>query len=63
MIIRTSPNSEDKKRRDYLKAEPPFFSLEAMRYIVENGVEHLLVDMPSVDRTFDDGHLNTHHIF
>jgi kynurenine formamidase len=63
LIIRTSPNSEDKKRRDYIKDEPPFFSLEAMRYIVEKGVEHLLVDMPSVDRAFDDGQLNTHHIF
>ena len=27
------------------------------------GVKHLLVDIPSVDRLFDDGHLIAHNIF
>jgi kynurenine formamidase len=63
LIIRTNPNSEIKKVRNYMQYEPPFFSIEAMKYIVELGVQHLLVDMPSVDRTFDDGKLNVHHIF
>ena len=40
----------------------PFFSIEAMNYIVGLGVEHLLVDTPSVDRLLDDGHL-LHIIF
>jgi hypothetical protein len=26
-------------------------------------VEHLLLDLPSVDRLNDDGHLTAHHIF
>ncbi len=63
LIIRTNPNSEAKKKRDYMKFNAPFFSLEAMRFIVEMGVAHLLVDMPSVDRTLDNGHLSAHHIF
>ena len=34
-----------------------------MNYIVDLGVKHLLVDMPSVDRLFDDGILSAHNIF
>jgi len=63
LVVRTLPNPEDKIRRDYMAVTPPFFSLEAMRYLRERGVQHLLVDMPSVDRLFDEGKLSTHHIF
>lgn len=63
LIIRTLPNEASKKTRDYMKQEPPFISMDAMRYIVSLGVEHLLIDLPSVDRLFDDGELNAHHIF
>jgi hypothetical protein len=34
-----------------------------MNYIVSLGVKHLLVDIPSVDRLFDDGILSGHNIF
>ena len=34
-----------------------------MEYIVSLGVKHLLVDIPSVDRLFDDGILSAHNIF
>jgi hypothetical protein len=34
-----------------------------MQYIRSRGVKHLLVDVPSVDRLFDDGHLSCHNIF
>lgn len=40
-----------------------FFTNEAMAAIVELGVEHLLVDLPSVDRLNDDGLLSNHRIF
>jgi kynurenine formamidase len=63
LIIRTLPNSEEKLRRQYSRMHPPFFSAEAMEYIVEIGVDHLLIDIPSVDRTFDEGRLTAHHIF
>ena len=42
---------------------PPFFSIEAMEYVSELGISHLLVDIPSVDRTFDEGKLSAHHIY
>ena len=63
LIIRTMPNLENKKSRDYMKVSPAFFSIDAMDYIVCLGVEHLLVDTPSVDRLHDDGHLSAHNIF
>lgn len=40
-----------------------FFTNEAMAAIVEAGFEHLLVDLPSVDRLNDDGLLSNHRIF
>ena len=63
LIIRTLPNSDNKKSRDYMKVSPAFFSIDAMEYIVSLGVVHLLVDTPSVDRLLDDGHLSAHNIF
>ena len=63
LIVRTIPNLENKKSRDYMKVSPAFFSIDAMQYIVSLGVVHLLVDTPSVDRLLDDGHLSAHNIF
>ena len=63
LVIRTIPNDDAKLKRSYMENEPPYFSLEAMEFLVKSGVDHLLVDVPSVDRTFDEGRLNTHHIF
>lgn len=40
-----------------------FFSNEAIEYIVEMGFRHLLVDLPSIERMFDDGKLSNHRIF
>ena len=42
---------------------PPFFSIEAMEYVLRLDVRHLLVDLPSLDRTFDEGLLSAHRIF
>jgi len=46
-----------------MKTPPPFFTIEAMKYVRGLGVKHLLVDTPSVDRLFDDGILSCHNIF
>ena len=63
LIIRTLPNYESKKSRDYMKEVPAFLSIDAMEYIVSLGVDHLLVDTPSVDRLLDEGNLSSHNIF
>ena len=61
LVIRTLPNTDAKLSMDYHDA--PFFTREAMQYLLSKGVEHLLVDFPSIDRMNDDGHLTAHHLF
>lgn len=63
LLIRTLPNDQSKKKRRYSSENPAFFSMEAMSYLSEIGVDHLLVDLPSVDRSSDEGKLSAHHIF
>jgi kynurenine formamidase len=63
LIVRTLPNDENKKSRAYMSNPAPFFSSEAMRFIAGKGIKHLLVDMPSIDRDFDEGKLSNHRIF
>ena len=63
LIIRTLPNDAGKKTRRYMEDLPPFFSTEAINFIAASGVKHLLVDIPSIDRTFDEGKLSNHRIF
>lgn len=64
LVVRTLPNSGEKLTLKYGDDHvPPFFSTEAMEFIVECGFKHLLVDLPSIDRLFDQGKLSNHRIF
>ena len=63
LIVRTLPNDDNKLTHEYGDVIPPYFSTDAMNYIVECGFKHLLVDLPSIDRIFDDGKLANHRIF
>ncbi len=64
LIIRTLPNDASKRSATYdAKNIPPHFSSDAMEKIVEFGVRHLLVDMPTIDPANDGGKLENHHTF
>jgi kynurenine formamidase len=63
LIIRTLPNNASKKSRDYSKEAPAFLSLEAAQFVAEKGFQHLLLDVPSLDRAHDEGKLSAHRIF
>lgn len=64
LIVRTLPNGEAKLTAEYGDANiPAYFTADAMEYIVECGFRHLLVDLPSIDRLFDDGKLDNHRLF
>jgi kynurenine formamidase len=64
LIIRTLPNDDGKLSRTYdANNIPPYFAADAMEYIVECEFKHLLVDLPSIDRLFDEGKLVNHRIF
>jgi len=64
LVIRTLPNTNNKGLQAYnSENQPAFFSREAILYLNELGVEHLVVDVPSIDRLHDDGLMTCHHLF
>lgn len=64
LIVRTLPNQKEKCSQVYSQNnQPAFFSREAILYLNERGVEHLILDIPSLDRLHDDGLLTCHHLF
>ena len=63
LIIRTKPNDHSKTNRQYSGTNFPYLTLGAMQRIVDAGVQHLLIDLPSVDREEDGGALAAHHLF
>ncbi len=63
IVIRTLPNDELKLRRNYSGTNPPYLHHKAIDYLVEGGIKHLLIDLPSVDREQDDGKLRGHRAF
>ncbi len=64
LIVRTLPNDDGKLSRAYDETQvPPYFTTEAMSYIAEAGFKHLVVDLPSIDRLYDEGKLLNHRIF
>lgn len=63
LVIRTLPNSKDKLSRKYSNTNPPYLSEEAAKFLVEINIEHLLIDLPSVDKEKDEGKLLAHNAF
>jgi kynurenine formamidase len=63
LVIRTLPNEPAKRTRDYTDVTPPYLTREAAQYVVERGIEHLVVDLPSIDRAHDEGRLTAHRLF
>lgn len=63
IIIRTLPNLETKKHLKYSHTNPPYLEEAAARFICESGIQHLLIDLPSVDKEHDEGKLVAHKGF
>jgi arylformamidase len=63
VTIRTLGNNAGKLHTNYSNTNPPYVLKEAIDYLNELGVMHLLIDMPSVDRESDGGILEAHHAF
>ena len=62
-IIRTLPNDERKLHLHYSGTNPPYLHHEVCEWLVEKKVQHLLLDLPSVDREEDGGALKAHSTF
>jgi arylformamidase len=54
LIIRT---------REPHSSSAPYLTREAAQTIVQRGIQHLVIDLPSIDREHDAGRLTAHRIF
>jgi kynurenine formamidase len=63
LIIRTLPNTDVKGTKDYSGSNPPYIEANALRFLANQSIQHLLVDLPSVDREVDGGELSAHKAF
>ena len=63
IVIRTLSNGSNKLHTNYSNTNPPFILKDAIEYLNELGVRHLLIDMPSIDKEQDGGKLEAHHAF
>lgn len=63
LVIRTLPNDDLKLSTNYSGSNPVYLDPKATEYIVNCGINHLLIDLPSVDREEDSGKLLSHKAF
>ena len=63
VVLRTLPNHEAKKQTDYSRTNPPYMEPSGVEWLRSQGVDHLLLDLPSVDREEDGGALAAHKAF
>ena len=63
LVLRTLPNKEEKRKKQYSHTNPPYLTEESAVWIKEQGVDHLLIDLPSVDKEKDAGALKAHRAF
>jgi arylformamidase len=63
LVIRTLPNEPAKRTRDHSGTVPAYLTLDAVRGLVADDIEHLVLDVPSLDRTHDEGRLSGHRAF
>lgn len=61
LAVRTLPNAESKLNSNYSATNPCYFHVDCMPFL--EGIQHLLVDVPSVDREEDGGELAFHHAY
>ena len=63
IVIRTLGNGPGKLHTNYSNTNPPYLLKDAIEFLNSKGIQHLLIDMPSIDRESDGGKLEAHHAF
>ena len=63
IVLRTIPNTREKLSRQHSNTNWPYLKADAVKFLVEKGIKHLLIDLPSIDREKDGGELIGHNIF
>ena len=63
LVIRTLTSAASPPLLDYSGPAPaPYLSRQAAAWLVDQGIEHLVLDLPSADRAQDGGRLTAHRI-
>lgn len=63
LVIRTLPNPSKKKEQHYSNSNWPYLTEAAAQFISAMGIQHLLIDLPSIDKEKDNGQLLAHKAF
>lgn len=63
LVIRTKPNDRSKLSSNYSDTNFCYLEADALAWLAQIGVKHLLLDLPSVDRENDGGELLGHRAF
>lgn len=63
IVIRTLPNHTSKLMTNYSNTNFSYMEPQAAQWLADCGVQHLLIDLPSIDREEDEGKLLAHHAF
>ena len=63
LILRSLPNGPHKLQANYSGTNPPYLTTEATIWMRDQGIDHVLLDLPSIDREHDHGHLANHRRF
>ena len=63
LVLRTLPNNAEKRSKNWSNTNAPYLEAAAAQWLVDRGVEHVLLDLPSVDREQDGGVHSLHIMF
>ncbi|MGH8250486.1 MAG: cyclase family protein [Steroidobacteraceae bacterium] len=63
LIVRTAAAAGSPHRRYAGPVPAPYLTRQAAAWLVERGIEHLVLDLPSADRADDGGRLTAHRVF
>ncbi|MDP9199756.1 MAG: cyclase family protein [Pseudomonadota bacterium] len=64
MILRTTRESSRRPHHHYRGPAPaPYLSRQAAAWLVDRGIDHVVLDLPSADRAEDGGRLTAHRTF
>ncbi len=63
LVVRSLPNNNSKFHCNYSNGNATYIDVECVKLLHKLGIQHLLIDLPSVDKEVDDGVLATHHAF
>jgi kynurenine formamidase len=63
IVIRTLDNHISKINFQYSNTNPPYIEESVANFLSEKNINHLLIDLPSIDKELDEGKLLAHHAF